>query len=139
MMVLALPAPPLRHLATLERNVTTGLSPTNQPLPPEWDVVDTALPCSYWEPSRAADAEGAGLREGPNANIHALGPRMIVAPEADVRVGDRFTEVRRPTSALAPVVITRQTSRVVEILWRETHQELGLELVSPGPLVEEGS
>lgn len=139
MIGLVVPAPPLRHSATLERNVETGKSPTNQRLPARFEVLEAELPCSYWEPSRAADAQGAGLREGPAVNIHALGPRMIVSTLADVRVGDRVTEVRGQGGDGRTYVITRQAARVVEVLWRESHQEAGLELISAGPVVETGS
>jgi hypothetical protein len=125
--------PPLTHTAAYERNISSGRSPTNQPLPPEYTAVSTSLPCKYWEPQRATDRAAAGLREGPNVVLVALGPRMLVSAEADVKIGDVVTEVRSGAG-----VITAQRQRVVEILWRASHQEVGLELVASGP-VQEGS
>lgn len=126
--------PPLTHTAVLARNVETATSPTNQPLPPTYEVVTAALRCKYWEPDRAVDRAMAGLREGPNVVVVAVGPRMLVATEADVRVNDRVTEVRSGAG-----VITGQPMRVVEVLWRASHQEVGLELVSAGAVQEGGS
>lgn len=126
-----MPTPPLRHRATLKRAPAAGLSPTRQPLPSTPVVVDAELECHYWEPTRAADAAGAGLREGPNVVVVALGPRMLVARAADVRVSDVVAEVRDGSD-----VVTSQAMRVEEVLWRSTHQELGLELLSAGPLQE---
>lgn len=125
------PRPPMRHRATVERLTSGGLSPTRQQLPGSRAVVIADMPCSYWEPTRAADAAGAGLREGPNVVIVALGPRMLVRKAEDIRVGDVVTEVREGTN-----VITSQQMRAEEVLWRSTHQEVGLELLSAGPLQE---
>lgn len=131
-MTLAPFTPPLRYRATLERNVESGLSPTNQPLPKRYEVVDGELACHYWEPPRAADASGAGLREGPNVVVVALGPRLLVGRRSDVRVEDIVTEVRMPDGE----VVTGQRMRVEEILFRASHTEVGLELISSGPVVE---
>lgn len=125
--------PPLRMRAVLERNTETGLSPTRQPLPPAFEPVADALPCWYWEPERAVDSARAGLREGPNIVAVALGPRMLVRPTADVRVDDRVTQVRWAGSS---EVISAQPMRVIEVLWRQSHTDVGLELVSAGPIVE---
>lgn len=127
--------PPLRHRATLERAAAGGLSPTRQRLRSALAVVEADVPCHYWEPTRAADAAGAGLREGPAVVVVALGPRMLVRKAADFRVGDVVTSVREPGGA----VITSQSMRVEEVLWRSTHQEVGLELLSSGPVQEGGS
>lgn len=129
--------PPMRHRATLERNTEDGLSPTRQPLPPSYEEVTVDLPCFYWEPGRSVDGARAGLREGPDVVAVALGPQMLVGRRADVRVGDRVTGVRFAQSG---EVITDQASRIVEVLFRQTHTHVGLELISSGPLVEgEGS
>lgn len=126
--------PPLRHRATLERNTATGTSPTNQPLAPTFEVVNDDLHCHYWEPERAVDTAHAGLREGPNTVVVALGPRLLVRTDAEVLVGDRVTEVRSRAG-----IVSAEAMRVVEVLWRSSHTEIGLELTSSGPVVEEGS
>lgn len=113
--------PPLRHRATVTRNVETGVSPTRSPLPPRFEVVDTALPCHFWEPG----APGDGEHLGPNTDVVSIGPRMLVRRVADVGVGDEVSEVRAGTA-----VIRSGRLRVTEDLWRSTHRELGLELVS---------
>jgi len=125
--------PPLRHRVVLERNVETGISATRSPLPPRFEPVATSMPAHYWEPERAVDAARTGLREGPNVIAVALGPRLLVRREADVRIEDRVTQVRW---AGGSEVITAQPMRVVEVLWRQSHTDVGLELITPGPLVE---
>lgn len=132
--MIALVAPPLPHRAILKRHPDPGLSATNQPLPPvEPETIDAALRCAYWEPERAVDGSRGGLREGPNVVLVAIGPRMLVRRRADVRVGDLVTEVR-----YGAAVVTAQPMRVTEVLWRRSHQDVGMELLSAGPL-QEGS
>ncbi len=123
--------PPLRFVAQLERNTETGVSPTRQPLAPVFAVIDSALPCFYWEPESAVDTARAGLREGPNAVLVAIGPRLLVRRDADVQIGDRISSVRAGST-----VVSVQTMRVVEVLFRQTHTDVGLELISSGPVVD---
>lgn len=132
--MIALMSPPMPHRATLERNVEAGLSETRQPLAPSYDVVDEALPCAYWEPERAIDGSRGGLREGPNVVLVAVGPRMLIRRRADVRVGDVVAEVRAGAE-----VVTAQRMRVTEVLWRRSHQDVGMELISSGGIQEVGS
>jgi hypothetical protein len=126
--------PFLTHTAAYERNTESGRSPTNQRLPATYELVANDLACQYWEPETTPDRAHAGLREGPNVVLVSLGPRMLVATEADVRVGDVVTSVSSGAG-----VITADRMRVTDILWRQTHQEVALEQLSSGPIQEEGS
>lgn len=132
--MIALSAPPMPHRATLERNTESGLSETRQPLAPSYAVVAEALPCAYWEPERAIDGSRGGLREGPNVVLVAVGPRMLVRRQADVQVGDLITEIRAGTE-----VVSAQRMRITEVLWRRSHQDVGMELISAGAVQEGGS
>jgi hypothetical protein len=125
--------PPFPHRAIQARPSSPGLSATRQPLPAELETIDDDLHCAYWEPESAVDTARAGLREGPNTVLVALGPRMLVSRRVDVQIGDVMEEVRSGDS-----IITAQSMRVIEVLWRRGHQDIGLELISGGP-VQEGS
>jgi hypothetical protein len=126
--------PWLTHTASYERNAVTERSPTNQRLPASYELVAADLACQYWEPETTPERAHAGLHEGPNVVLVLLGPRMLVATDADIRVGDVVTSIRSGAG-----VITGDRMRVTDILWRQTHQEVALEQLSTGPVQEPGS
>lgn len=125
--------PPLRFRATVERNVETELSPTRSPLPPRFAPHLADLRCFFWEPREIPGGRGmGGLQLGPNTDKVVEGPRLLVRRDADVKIGDEITEIR----TRGGVVVRAGRLRIVEDLWRSTHREIGLELVTGIPVTE---
>lgn len=116
-------APPLPHRAVVKRDRAVGRSPSGNRLPADFQVHITGLPCAFWEPSELPLGNGpVGLRLGPNVDVVAAGPRMLVGQTADVDVGDFIVDV-----TAGGRLVTAGPLRVVVNHWRRTHRELGLE------------
>ncbi len=115
--------PRFPHRAVVRRDRAVGSSPSGNRLPADFATHIAALPCAYWEPSDLPLANGpVGLRQGPNVDVVAAGPRMLIPQGADVGVGDQIVDV-----VAAGRSITAGPLRVVDDQWRRTHRELGLE------------
>jgi hypothetical protein len=123
--LLVIPAisPPLPHRAVVKRDRAVGRSPSGNRLPADLQVHIPSLPCAYWEPSELPLGNGpVGLRLGPNVDVVAAGPRMLIDGAADVGVGDVIVDVTNGGQLVAAGPL-----RVVVNHWRRTHHELGLE------------
>lgn len=120
-------APPMPHLALVERDRAVGTAPSGQRLPPDFQPHVADLPCAFWEPTELPLGNGpVGLRTGPQVDVVATGPRMLVYQDADVGVGDRIRHVRNRDGS----PIDAGPLRIVVDHWRRTHRELGLEEAS---------
>lgn len=120
----AVPRPVFRHVAALERNVETGRSGTGQLLPPRYEPHATGVPCSFWVGTDVRGRILSGLQEGP-VNAELVAPRMLIPTTADVVVTDRVVDVSTPAGD--PVEV--RPMRVVDVLWRQSHREITLELI----------
>lgn len=115
--------PPFPHRAVVERDRAVGRAPSGNRLPADYQLHIAELPCAFWVPDELPLASGAaGIRLGPNVDVVAGGPRMLIPHGTDVGVGDRIRDV---TSGAE--LVTAGPLRIVVDRWRRTHRELGLE------------
>lgn len=104
--------------ARVTRNAEAGLDPDNQPLPPNFQVIDDALPCYFWVTS---EREVMDTRK-----IAVVGQmKMIVPKGTDISEKDQVANV---VSRANPATVIRPGPLVIEnVIPRRDHLELVLE------------